>query len=129
MVLASPYLFYLRKIIWKRGFLIMVNERVSSLAHILVNHSCKVQPGEKVMIDLFGDDKELAIALVQEVYKAKAFPFVQLTDQLVHRSLLMGTNSEHLDVWTQIGLEQMKKMDCYIGIRGSENISEYSDVP
>jgi aminopeptidase len=129
MVLASLYLFYLRKIIWKRGFFIMVNERVSTLAHILVNHSCKVQPGEKVMIDLFGDDKELAIALVQEVYKARGFPFVQLTDQLVHRSLLMGTNGEHLDFWTQIGLDQMKKMDCYIGVRGSENISEYSDVP
>jgi aminopeptidase len=107
----------------------MLTEQVKKLAHILVHHSCNVQPGEKVLIDLYGQDKELALALVQEVYQAKGLPFVQLIDNAIHRSLLLGTDATHMDVWTQIGLEQMKKMDCYIGVRGSENISELSDVP
>jgi aminopeptidase len=113
----------------KRGCDMLINDQVTTLAHLLVNHSCKVQPGERVMIELHGDEKELAIALVQEVYKAKGFPIVQLNDQLVQRTILLGTNAGHLDVLTQLGLEQMKQMDCYIGIRGSDNISELSDVP
>lgn len=107
----------------------MVKDRVSNLAHILVNHSCNVQPGEKVMIDSYGSDKELVIALVKEVYRVKAHPIVQLTDQQIQREVLMGTNPAHLDALCHFGLEQMKQMDCYIGIRGSDNISEYSDVP
>lgn len=108
----------------------MINERVRELASILVNHSCKVQPGEKVMVDLStGSEKELGIALVQEVYKVGAFPIVQLLDHQIQRSVLMGTSEAHLDVLAQIGLETMKKMDCYIGVRGSDNISELSDVP
>src|SRR5262245_43214736 len=113
----------------EKGIFLMVNERVRELAHILVNHSCEAKTGDKVMIDLNGDEKELAIDLVQEIYKVGAIPFVQLNNQQVHRELLMGIDEPTVDFLTQLGLEQMKQMDCYIGIRGSDNISELSDVP
>jgi aminopeptidase len=107
----------------------MRDSRVLKLAEILVNHSCKVQPGEKVLIDVFGNERELARALIEEVYKAGGHPYVQLNDQMITRALLMGTSEEHMETLTYHALEQMKSMDCYIGIRGNDNVSELSDVP
>ncbi|RAL25666.1 aminopeptidase [Thermoflavimicrobium daqui] len=107
----------------------MRDQRVTKLAKVLVNHSCQVQPGENVLIDVFGDDRQLARELIQEVYRVGGYPFVQLNDSKITRSLLRGTNEEHVNRMTDIGLYQMKKMDCYIGIRGANNINELSDVP
>lgn len=85
--------------------------------------------GEKVLIDVFGNERELARALIEEVYKAGGHPYVQLNDQMITRALLMGTSEEHMETLTYHALEQMKSMDCYIGIRGNDNVSELSDVP
>ncbi|WP_124728021.1 aminopeptidase [Staphylospora marina] len=107
----------------------MRDQRVSELARILVRHSCRVQKGERVLIDVFGKERELARELVKEVYAAGGYPHVQLNDQSITRQLLMGTSEEHLSVWSELDLERMKKMDAYIGIRGSDNVNELSDVP
>jgi aminopeptidase len=88
-----------------------------------------VQKGERVLIDLFGAGKELVREVVQEVYRAGGYPYVQIHDQEITRTLLLGTSEAHLETWSHHALEQMKAMDCYIGIRGYENVSELSDVP
>jgi aminopeptidase len=103
--------------------------RISKLAKILVEHSCRVQKGERVLIDIFGKERELARALVAAVYEAGGYPYVQLNDQAITRALLLGTSEEHLETMAHHALEQMKAMDCYIGVRGSDNVSELSDVP
>lgn len=112
-----------------KGDEIMRDMRVSKLARILVEHSCKVQPGERVLIDVFGKERELPRAIVTEVYDAGGYPYVQLNDHVITRALLLGTSEPHMETWTHHALEQMKAMDCYIGIRGSDNVSELSDVP
>ncbi|MBA4492873.1 aminopeptidase [Paenactinomyces guangxiensis] len=103
--------------------------RVAKLAKILVEHSCRVQKGERVLIDLFGSGSELVRALITAVYDAGGYPYVQINNHAITRALLLGTSEEHLQTLADHGLEQMKSMDCYIGIRGGENVSELSDVP
>lgn len=107
----------------------MQDPRVKELAELLVHHSCRVQKGEHVLIELFGDDRGLARELIRQIYKVGGFPHVQINDQQLIRALLLGTTEEHLHTWTEYGLNKMKMMDCYIGIRGSNNESEMQDVP
>ncbi|KPC74570.1 aminopeptidase [Thermoactinomyces vulgaris] len=107
----------------------MRDSRISKLAKILVEHSCKVQKGERVLIDVFGKERELARELIAAVYDAGGYPYVQLHDEKITRALLLGTSEEHQEIWARHALNQMKDMDCYIGIRGSDNVSETSDVP
>jgi aminopeptidase len=107
----------------------MRDPRISKLAKILVEHSCRVQQGERVLIDIFGKERELARALVAAVYEAGGYPYVQLNDHAVTRALLLGTSEEHMKTMAEHALNQMKSMDCYIGVRGSDNVSELSDVP
>ncbi|SEM70589.1 aminopeptidase [Lihuaxuella thermophila] len=107
----------------------MRDQRVAKLAKILVEHSCRVQKGERVLIDVFGSERELARALIAAVYDAGGFPYVQIHDHVITRALLLGTSEEHLTTMAKYALEQMKAMDCYIGIRSGDNVSELSDVP
>jgi aminopeptidase len=112
----------------KRGML-MRDARISKLAKILVEHSCRVQTGERVLIDLFGSERQLVSELVAGVYEAGGYPYVQLNDAVVTRALLRGTSDEHMRQMTHHAAEQMKAMHAYIGIRGGDNVSELSDVP
>ena len=48
----------------------MRDPRIAKLAHLLVNYSCRVKKGDKVLIEVFDAGHELARALVSEVYAA-----------------------------------------------------------
>lgn len=106
-----------------------MDSRILKLAKNLISHSCRVQKGEKVLIEIFGDTpKNLAKALVKEIHLVGGLPFVTLKDQSITRELLKSSTKEQLELMAKYELERMKDMDCYIGIRGSDNTAELSDV-
>ncbi|MEK8131919.1 aminopeptidase [Paenibacillus filicis] len=108
----------------------MRDPRLHTLARNIVQYSLDVQPGEKVLIEMSGiRDTELASSLVEEVYARGGRPFVDLIDMQVHAALLTGATQEHLEDWSNMDLERMKGMDCYVAVRASDNVSELSDVP
>ena len=102
---------------------------MQKLADLLVNYSCKVQPGERVQIDAFDIPDEMACALIQSVVQAKGLPFVENIHPRVRRTLVMNCTQDQLQTLQDRDLEHMKKMDCYIAVRGGQNITENSDVP
>lgn len=107
-----------------------MDERIKQLAENLVNYSCKVRKGDKVYINYTGPStEELARALVKEVYKAEGLPFVHYINPRVQREILMNCTEEQLRLMADLASEEMSQMDCYIGVRGSDNVSELSDVP
>ncbi len=107
-----------------------MDPRIETLAHNLIHYSCTVQPGEKVMIHAFGQSAyPLVRQLVKETYAAGAYPYVQLEDYGINRQLLLGASETQLRLTAKLEMAQMKEMDAYIGIRASENIAEYADVP
>lgn len=107
-----------------------MDERIKKLAQNLVNYSCEVKKGDNVYIHYIGQDTEdLARAIIAEVYKAGGNPFPHYTGQRVQRQMMLGCNEEQLKLMAKIDAEEMSHMDCYIGVRGSENASELSDVP
>lgn len=107
-----------------------MDERMKKLAEGLVNYSCRVQEGEKVYIHYIGKEtKDLARLLVKEVYKAKGIPYVHYTDPQVQREVLLHATKEQMEDMAKVDALEMGMMDCYIGVRGSDNVSELSDVP
>ncbi len=107
----------------------MFDQRLQVLAQRLVHYSCAVQPGENVLIEATGSVPELVRCLIAEVYAAGGNPFVQLNDPRVVRNWLRGANREQLKIQGEIELGRMKQMQCFIGVRAGENVSEMSDVP
>ena len=107
-----------------------MDERIKKLAYNLVNYSVKVQEGEKVYVHYIGNDTlNLAREVVKEVYKAKGLPFIHFTDNRLLREQLLECTEEQLSLMSKIDSMEMDEMNCYIGIRGTDNIAELSDVP
>ena len=73
----------------------MVDERINKLAHNLVSYSTKVKKGEKVLIDLFGQEAiPLGKELVKEVYNAGGLPVVKIYNEEITNELIKGGNNE-----------------------------------
>ncbi|ARU63883.1 aminopeptidase [Tumebacillus avium] len=107
----------------------MLDPRMTKLAETLVNFSTNVQPGENVHIDVTEIDMALVKEVVKAVHKAGGNPFVTVRHNEVQRQLLMNATEEQLRVWGESEAAHLDKMDCWIGIRGGNNISQLSDVP
>lgn len=107
----------------------MADARIDTLARNLVRYSCKLQPGERLLIENSGLARELVTSLVREAYAAGAQPFVQISDPVVHRELLMQADESQLAFQAAFESMRMEGMDAYIGIRSGDNTSELSDVP
>lgn len=107
----------------------MHDARLDTLARQLIRYSLKLKRDEKVLVDAFDIPDEMVIALVRAVRDAGAVPVVQIHRNRVIRELAMGATESQFDLLARLGLAQMKRMDAYIAVRGSENISEMADVP
>jgi len=107
----------------------MHDPRCDRLAELIVNFSTGLKPGEKVLIDVFDTPPEMTVALVRAARAAHALPYVQINQARVSRELALHATADQLDFSSKHELARMKAMDAYIAIRGSENISEASDVP
>jgi aminopeptidase len=107
----------------------MHDARHDDLARVLIRHSTALRPGEKVLIDAFDIPDEFVVTLVRAVRAAKGIPFVQIHRAQISRELAMHADAAQLDISSALELARMKKMDAYIAVRGSHNITELSDVP
>lgn len=107
----------------------ITDKRLQKLAYNLVNFSCRVQKGEKVWIDAKSVDYQFVNHLVQEIYKVGAFPFVYLSNERITREILNGLTEDMVKLMAKFDADKMKEMDAYIGVRGTNNDNELSDVP
>ena len=107
----------------------MHDPRFDKLAKLLVEYSTRLKRNEKVLIEAFDVPDEMAIALVRAARNAGAIPFVQIQHAQISRELALRASAPQLNLAAQHELGRMKKMDAYIAVRGSNNITELSDVP
>lgn len=107
-----------------------MDTRIKKLAQGLVNYSCHVEKGERVLISYDGNSaKPLVKQLVKEVYAAGGYPYLEIRDSSVSREIIMGCCEEQLNFMCEYQLDQMKGMDAYIAVRAADNTSEQADIP
>ena len=80
----------------------MRDPRIEKLADVLVNYSVRCGKGEKVLVEARGVDAQLINAVVEKVFAAGGYPFVDVIDQSVERALLMGTSRTHCELRAKI---------------------------
>jgi len=83
----------------------------------------------KLLIETFDIPDEMTIALVRAVRKAGGVPFAQTYRTRVNRALALEASDRQLNLMASHELARMKRMNAYIAVRGSNNITEMSDVP
>lgn len=107
----------------------MQDPRISALAHNLINYSCSLRPGDRILIETIGLELPLVRELVKEAYRAGGVPFVTIRDRGVDRALLLQAGAEQLELMARCDAALMEEMQAYIGVRSGDNVSELSDVP
>ncbi len=107
-----------------------MDERIKLLAHNLVSYSMKVKEGDKVYVHYIGEaTQDLARQIVKEVYAAGGIPFPHYTDTRLQREVLLSCTEEQMKLMAKFDASEMDQMDCYVAIRGADNVAELADVP
>ena len=106
----------------------MYDPRFDTLAHVITNHSTKIQPGEFVLIESIDTPQEMVIALIRSVRKAGGIPIVELKQNRILREIILG-DADGIKLISQYEAYRMERVDAYVGIRGSFNITEMEDIP
>ena len=108
----------------------MKDPRMVKLARTLVRYCCEVQPGERVLIELIGDNlRDFGAELIAQVYEAGGAPFVELLEPAIQRALMMRCEEDQLERMAKYHAARMEEMQAYIGVRAGDNIYETADVP
>ena len=107
-----------------------MDERVKKLSNVLVNYSCRVQKGDKVLVSYEGECcKPLIKQLIKDIYSLGGYPYYNTRDSEISRELVMKCEQGQLEFMRDYELTQMQGMQAYIAVRAGSNTSEMSDVP
>ncbi len=107
-----------------------MDSRILRLSKLLTTYSCRLQNGEKVLIEYEGEEcKPLVRQLIKDAYELGAKPYVNNRDSQILREILLNCEEEQIEFLNKTQLAQMKGMDAFIAIRGGNNSSELADVP
>ena len=105
----------------------MQDPRYEKLARVLVEHSTRIQSGERVLIEGFDIPDEMIVALMRMVRKAGGTPLVSIKHQEIQRELIREGDGA-VEAAGDYEAYRMKQVQAYIGLRGSHNVMELSDV-
>src|ERR1700755_2740852 len=107
----------------------MHDARFDILAKLLVEYSIRLKRNETVLIEAFDIPEGMTTALIRAARKAGGVPFAQVYHARVNRALALEASERQLNIMASHELARMKKMNAYIAMRGSHNITELADVP
>jgi aminopeptidase len=108
----------------------MHDPRLDKLADLLLDHSCQIQRGERILIEAFDlPEPALVCRLVEGAAKRGAVPLVSWKSNAVLRSLYQTATEESMKIAGELESARMDKVQAYIGVRGAANSSQFADVP
>ncbi len=106
-----------------------MDPRITTLAEQLITYSVKLQPGEKIYIEIKGMEAlELGKELVRVATIHGGVPFWYYNDETLSRGFIKNANQEQFNAWGDFHLPIMEAVDAYIGVRGSSNPFDLGDV-
>lgn len=106
----------------------MLDIRYTKLAETLVHYSCAVQKEDRVFIEAVDIPYEFVCELIRTVKAAGGIPYVKLDALVIKRALMLHGSEASWQMVSKAEQDLMRQCNCYIGMRGSHNISELSDV-
>jgi len=108
----------------------MKDKRNATLARNLIDYSVSLRPGEILYLEIKGVETiELGKEIVKYATEKGGVPFWFYNDESILRQYLMSATDEQLIKLGEFHLDMMKKSAAYIGLRGSDNPFDLSDIP
>ena len=106
-----------------------MDSRLTRLAENILYKSVRLQKGEIVYLEAFNKStKDLLNELIKVATKIGAVPFYFYNDTAFIRSSIEGATAEQIQKYTDLHKYLMEKADCYVGVRGYDDLFALSDV-
>ena len=105
-----------------------MDPRFAKLAAQVIGYSVSLQPGEKVLIDVWDGADDLGTALVEAAFAAGGLPFVTHQSMRMNRSVIAHATQAYLQDWLRYQRYRMEEMDAYIVVRKKENLCEWAGI-
>lgn len=105
------------------------DERLRKLAENVVKNSIKVQKGDKVYIESFGEStKSLLKEFINVVTQAGGIPFYFCNDNAFVKEFLRDAEPEQIEAFGKMHQEIMANSQCYVAIRGYDDVFALSEL-
>jgi aminopeptidase len=106
----------------------MSDTRHHDLAGLLARHSTRVKTGEHVLVEAWDTPEPMLEALIDAIRAEGGHAHLALRSSRLMPALVGGADTAALECWAACDRQRMERMDCYVGIRGSGNISELAGL-
>jgi aminopeptidase len=107
----------------------MKDKRNEILAKQLLEYSVEIKPGETLYLEIKGRDTlELGKCVIRTATRMGAVVFWYYSDDSLLRHWIMNADDEQLKKQADLHLNLMKRSDCYISLRGSDNPFDLADI-
>lgn len=105
------------------------DSRITKLAENILYNSVKLKKGETIYLETFGEStKEILNELIKVTIKIGATPFYFYNNSAFIRSSIDGASEKQMQRYTDLHKDLMEKADCYVAIRGYDDMFSLSDV-
>ncbi|MBP5352235.1 MAG: aminopeptidase [Alphaproteobacteria bacterium] len=106
-----------------------MDNRITQLAENILHNSVKLKKGEIVYLETFGaSTKDLLNELIRVTTEIGATPFYFYNDMSFVRNCINGAQDAQIQKYADIHRELMEKADCYVAIRGYDDLFALSDI-
>jgi aminopeptidase len=109
--------------------MLRIDDRYSKLAKTLVEFSVNLQPGERAMVDNTDIPDDMTVALIEAINAREGVPFLRLRSNKISRAQNMILGEKAFESISEFSLDEIKKMDAFIALRGGNNAFYQADVP
>tara|TARA_B100001750_G_C15501426_1_gene597435 strand:+ start:218 stop:1333 length:1116 start_codon:yes stop_codon:yes gene_type:complete len=106
----------------------MYDPRYDDLSKVLTEHSTRINPGDRVLIEAFDVPDEMVISLIRSVRETNGVPLVSIKNQRIMRELVRTEDEHTMEIAGNYESHRMNQIQAYIALRGSLNVMEMSDV-
>lgn len=107
----------------------MKEENLKKAAKLLINHSLELKEKERVFIMAYAGAKDLAIELIEEAYRIGAYPYFELSDNEIMKTLAKGANFDQMNTINDWQMQRYKDIEATIAIESEDNDAEFSEIP
>jgi aminopeptidase len=90
----------------------MLDPRMQRLAELLVRHSVRVQPGEKVLIEAYDIPTDMTVALIKAVAAVGGHPLVSTYQQPVLRALYQAASAEQMQLIGAVERQRFRTLEA-----------------
>jgi aminopeptidase len=110
------------------GAFVMVDERITKVAKLLIDYSTKTKKGDRVFIRADASAKDLALELYKYALKKGAHPWIRTDLPGAQYLFFKHASDEQIGFLHEHELAEIKGTDVYISLGSPSNVRELSSI-